>query len=169
MILNNRRFAQILFAVFTIATASAVMFSQRYRERYDHRGGVPEWQVDSEFKQDVFTFARVRYTSARGRWGGRGGHGRGWGGGGWETDYPDAELNFAFRLQQMTSLKVNPDSAVVDLIQDDLYNYPFLYMIEPGRLVFMEDEVVALRDYLLNGDFSRRFWGDDEYDNSATK
>ena len=167
MILNNRRFAQILFAVFTIATASAVMFSQRYRERYDHRGGVPEWQVDSEFKQDVFTFARVRYTSARGRWGGRGGHGRGWGGGGWETDYPDAELNFAFRLQQMTSLKVNPDSAVVDLIQDDLYNYPFLYMIEPGRLVFMEEEVVALRDYLLNGGFLMvdDFWGDDEYDN----
>lgn len=80
-------------------------------QRYDNRAGVPEWQVDSEFKQDVFTFARVQYSSGGGRGGhgGWGGRGRGWGRGGWATDYPDAELNFAFRLQQMTSLKVNPE------------------------------------------------------------
>tara|TARA_B100001093_G_scaffold433085_1_gene429858 strand:- start:167 stop:1018 length:852 start_codon:yes stop_codon:yes gene_type:complete len=138
-------------------------------QRYDNRAGVPEWQVDSEFKQDVFTFARVQYSSGGGRGGhgGWGGRGRGWGRGGWATDYPDAELNFAFRLQQMTSLKVNPDSVVVELTQRDLFNYPFLYIIEPGRLIFMDDEVTALRKYLLNGGFLMvdDFWGDDEYDN----
>jgi len=138
-------------------------------QRYNNRAGVPEWQVDSEFKQDVFTFARVQYTSGGGRGGhgGWGGRGRGWGRGGWATDYPDAELNFAFRLQQMTSLKVNPDSVVVELTQEDLFNYPFLYIIEPGRLIFMDDEVTALRKYLLNGGFLLvdDFWGDDEYDN----
>ena len=67
----------------------------------------------------------------------------------------------------MTSLKVNPNSIVVELTQPDLYNYPFLYIIEPGRLVFMEDEVAASRNYLLNGGFLMvdDFWGDAEYDN----
>jgi len=134
-------------------------------QRYDHRAGVPDWQVEEEFKQDVFTFARVQYSSSHGGYTG-GGWGRR-GRGNWATDYPDAELNFAYRLQQMTSLKVNPDSVVVELTQPDLYNYPFLYIIEPGRLVFMEDEVMALRTYLLNGGFLMvdDFWGDAEYDN----
>jgi hypothetical protein len=144
-------------------------FSQRHQS-YDNRAGVPDWQVDSEFKQDVFTFARVKYTSTRGG-GGHGGWGYGRrggrGGGGWQTDYPDAELNFAYRLQQMTSLKVNPDSTVVELTQPDLFNYPFLYIVEPGRLIFLEEEVTALREYLLNGGFLMidDFWGDSEYDN----
>ena len=27
------------------------------------RGGVPEWKNDERFKDDVFTFVRVRYSS----------------------------------------------------------------------------------------------------------
>ncbi len=40
-------------------------------------------------------------------------------------------------------------------------------MIEPGALVFPDEEVVALRRYLLNGGFLMvdDFWGDDEYEN----
>ncbi|MCH2387040.1 MAG: hypothetical protein MK240_02460, partial [Opitutales bacterium] len=68
-------------------------------QRYDNRAGVPDWQVDEEFKQDVFTFARVQYRSSHGGYT-RGGWGRR-GRGNWATDYPDAELNFAYRLQQM--------------------------------------------------------------------
>lgn len=134
-------------------------------QRYGNRAGVPDWQVDEEFKQDVFTFARVQYSSSHGEYT-RGGWGRR-GRSNWATDYSDAELNFAYRLQQMTSLKVNPDSIVVELTQPDLYNYPFLYIIEPRRLVFIEDEVVALHNYLLNGGFLMvdDFWGDVEYDN----
>nr|WP_221774567.1 DUF4159 domain-containing protein [Pelagicoccus albus] len=123
------------------------------------RAGVPEWEVPARFKHDVFTFARVQYDSFRGRgWGGRGR---------WAIDYPDAELNFAYRLQQMTSLKVNPDSAVVRLDEDNLADYPFLYMVEPGSLSFRETEVRALRDYLLNGGFLMvdDFWGDAEWEN----
>ncbi len=40
-------------------------------------------------------------------------------------------------------------------------------MIEPGSLTFSEDEVVALRRYLLNGGFLMvdDFWGEDEWFN----
>ena len=46
----------------------------------DDRAGVPMWENDPEFKNDVFTFVRVQYDS----YGGRGGvvGGGGWGGGG---------------------------------------------------------------------------------------
>jgi hypothetical protein len=125
----------------------------------DDRRGVPDWEVDPEFKNDVFTFVRVRW----GGWGGR----RGRGGGGWQTDYPDSDLNFSFRLQQLTSLKVNPQPKVLELTDDELFDHPFLYMIEPGSLIFTDEEVVALRRYLLSGGFLMvdDFWGEEEWEN----
>ena len=122
------------------------------------RAGVPDWKVDEKFKKDVFTFVRVQYDSYRG-FGRRGG--------GWETDWPDSDLNFSYRLQQLTSLKVDPTPIILRLTDQALFDYPFLYMIEPGALEFSEEEVVALRRYLLNGGFLMvdDFWGDAEYEN----
>ena len=53
------------------------------------------------------------------------------------------------------------------LTDERVYDYPFLYMIEPGMLSFSEEEVVALRRYLLNGGFLMvdDFWGDWEWEN----
>lgn len=120
------------------------------------RGDVPTWEVDKDFLSDTFTFARLRYDS----------HYNG-SGGDWSTDFPSSDLNFSLRLQQLTSMKVNPDPVVVSLTEDRLFDYPFLYMIEPGRLIFSDEEVVALRRYCLRGGFLMvdDFWGDEEYDN----
>jgi hypothetical protein len=154
---RSRRHARgVLLLVFAIVFTELPLAAQPMSDR----AGVPEWTIDPKFKHDVFTFARVRYESYGGgrRWGGRGR---------WATDYPDAELNLAFRLQQMTSLKVNPEPVVVELTQKNLGDYPFLYIVEPGRLVFREEEVVALRRYLLSGGFLMvdDFWGEEEWEN----
>ena len=124
------------------------------------RNGVPTWDNDVQMKEDVFTFVRVRYDSGYGR------YGRG-GGGGWATDFPDSDLNFSLRLQQLTSLKVNPNPIILDLTDPKLLDYPFLYMIEPGRMELSEEEVVALRKYCLNGGFLMvdDFWGEDQWEN----
>lgn len=121
------------------------------------RRGVPDWKIDEKFKDDVFTFVRVRYSS----------YGGGWGGNKWATDYPDADLNFSYRLQQLTSMHVNPDGVILELVDPALFDYPFIYIIEPGNLHFSEPEVKALRSYLLNGGFLMvdDFWGNDELDN----
>ena len=118
------------------------------------RNGVPEWTNDPNFEQDLFTFVRIRYSSYRG-----------WSR--WQTDYPDADLNFSYRLQQLTSLKVHPDGKILELTDPELFHYPFIYIIEPGDLSFTEEEVVALRRYLLNGGFLMvdDFWGEDEWTN----
>ena len=103
------------------------------------RAGVPDWEADPQFEKDVFTFVRVEYDSYRGR---------GRRGAGWDTDWPDSDLNFSYRLQQLTSLKVNPDPVILRLTDKKLFDYPFLYMIEPGEMYLSEDEVAALRKYL---------------------
>ncbi|TWU46356.1 hypothetical protein Poly51_57520 [Rubripirellula tenax] len=150
---------------FAVIGIGSVVLAQRGRWRRDDsietdRRGVPTWEVDSKFPADMFTFARVRYESY-------GGYGRG--GGGWRTDYPDSDLNFSLRLQQLTSMKVNPDPVVVELTDEKLFDYPFLYLIEPGALVFDQAEVEALRRYCYNGGFLMvdDFWGDAQYENLA--
>ncbi len=142
-------------------------------QRYYDRREVPYWEPDPEFSADVFTFVRIRYSSGYGGYGGRGrgrGYGRGYygrGGGGWATDYPDSDLNFSYRLHQLTSMEVDPEGLVLELTDPDLINYPFIYIVEPGGLVFSEPEVEALRGYLLNGGFLMvdDFWGEAEWYN----
>jgi hypothetical protein len=150
----------ILFALLLVAVATA-----QYRRNRDipnaDRGGVPEWKNDERFKHDVFTFVRIRYSdgySRRGRYGG-------WGGGKWATDYPDSDFNFSFRLQQLTSLDVNSDPVILELTDEKLFDYPWIYLIEPGNMYLEDDEVLALRKYLLNGGFLMvdDFWGESEW------
>lgn len=119
------------------------------------RNGVPVWTNDEAFKSDVFVFARVKYSS----WGGRGG-------GKWATDFPDADLNFSYRLKELTALDVDPYGKIVELTDEALFDYPFLYMIEPGSMVLEEEEVLALRKHLLNGGFLMvdDFWGEAEWE-----
>jgi hypothetical protein len=120
----------------------------------NNRKGVPEWEVDPHFKSDVFTFVRVEYSA----------YGRSYS---WQTDYPDSDLNFSYRLQQMTSLKVRNDPIHMPLTDEKLFDYPFLYMLEIGSMDLNEEEVAALRRYLTNGGFLMvdDFWGDYQYQN----
>ena len=119
----------------------------------------PTWPVSRELPDDNFVFARLRFNSAMG-WGRRRGGGR------WTTDYPDADLNFSYRLQQLTSLQVSPKGAIVDIVPEQLRHYPFIYMIEPGNIVLTDDEARTLREYLLNGGFLMvdDFWGEQEWE-----
>ncbi len=112
---------KVVFSVLSLIVSLAVVgmtlgqFRRgRYRDdpRMDDRAGVPEWETDQDFKKDVFTFVRVRYSSY-----GR----RGWRGG-WQTDYPDSDLNFSYRLQELTSLEVDPDGEILKLTDEELFD-----------------------------------------------
>jgi hypothetical protein len=130
------------------------------RQRQDPRNGVPNWEVDDRLPNDVFTFARVKYRSipSRPRIGGTER---------WIIDWPDAELNLSYRLNEMTSMKVHPDGKVVELDSPELYDYPFIYMIEPGDMALTDEDARNLRRYLLNGGFLMfdDFWGVYDYQN----
>jgi len=122
-----------------------------------HSTGTPNWTNAPGFDKDVFTFVRIKRN-------------RKWGSGGsWTTDTPDSDLNLSFRLQQVTSIKVNPNGRYLWLTDPDLFNYPFIYMVEPGTLSLDDEEVAALRKYLLNGGFLwvDDFWGEQEWEGMA--
>ena len=127
------------------------------REVPSHSTGTPNWTNAPGFEKDVFTFVRVRRERKPST------------GGSWWTDTPDSDLNLSYRLQQMTSLKVDPNGRYLHLTDSDLSDYPFIYMVEPGSLYLDDDEVVALRKYLLNGGFLMvdDFWGESEWQGMA--
>src|SRR6266513_654885 len=147
--------------------AAGLLFAQRRPRFPQPTSDFPRWKNTPPFEKDVFTFVRIRYST-------RERSSRRWGGGHqWWIDYPDADLNLTFRLQQMTSLKVDPDpeGRIIDINDPTLFRYPFIYIVEPGDLAFEDDEVKILRRYLLNGGFLMvdDFWGEDEWDNFASQ
>jgi len=107
----------------------------------------PNWTNPPGFAPDTFTFARIIFKSP-GRPALMG----------WLNDYPDADLNLSYRLQQLTSMRVDPDARVLKLTDLSLSEYPFIFAAQPGAMELSEEEAAALRKYLLNGGV---FWADD--------
>ncbi len=116
-----------------------------------------EKAIDPGFKEDVFTFARLRFDYDSGfRLGGNRV---------WDDDSPQADRNAIFRLYETTSLKVRPGLHFIDITTDDLAKYPFVYAASGGRILLSDEQAVCLRHYLLNGGFLMvdDFWGDDQW------
>lgn len=115
------------------------------------RSEFPIWDHKEGFRHDTFQFTRVKYASNSGY----GLNTR------WDNDYPDSDLNFSFRLQELTSIEVEPNPDALELTDDRLFDSPFVYMVAPGLMVLSDQEVYSLRRYLNNGGFLMMddFWG----------
>lgn len=137
-----------------IVLGLAVFGFAQSRPSRSPEAALPSWELKTSLKHDVFTFVRVRYNS------------QGFYRSQWDGDYPESDLNFSYRLQELTSLEVNPEAVVIQLMDESLFDYPFLYMISPGNIDLSEREVVNLRRYLENGGFLMidDFWGREEWE-----
>jgi hypothetical protein len=64
-------------------------------------------------------------------------------------------------------MKVDPDARVLRLTDPTVFDYPWIYMVEPGGLELKEEEIPVLRKYLLNGGvlMADDFWGQKQWDN----
>ncbi len=95
-----------------------------------------------------FTFARVAYNGGGGGswgWGRRGGRS-------WAMDFPSADDNMIRVLRRQTTLRINEPQRI-DLSDPQIFEIPFLYILEVGGLNLGEDEAENLREYLLRGGF----------------
>jgi hypothetical protein len=95
-----------------------------------------------------FQFARLAYNSNpafSGGWGGR------WGS--WTTDYPEAETHFLQGIRRLTRIQANPEGRNIRLLDEEIFDYPFLYAVEVGRWLLSDEETQRLREYLLRGGF----------------
>lgn len=120
-------------------------------EATPERGNIPEWELAPKFKRDCFTFVRIKYRSTRDR-----------SSYAWWTDYPDADLNLSWRLHQLTALKVDPNGKVIELLDENLFSYPFAFMSGVPAIEMSDEEIAFLRRYLLGGGFIMvdDFWGE---------
>jgi len=120
----------------------------------------PTWEIDDDLPEDLFTFARLNYPSGNHPYPMEYGRPK------WYTDYPDADLNISFRLQQLTSLLVNPNPVVVDIDAEKLRHFPFVYLVECGTMNLSDEQGKIMREWMLNGGFLMidDFWGDREWD-----
>lgn len=133
------------------------------READNPENPTPTWAIDPDFKEDVFSFARLQYVAQYDKYG----RGNTYAEKRWLIDFPACDLDLSYRLQQMTAIKVDPDGRVVKISDTNVFNYPFLYLIEPGRGFLSDAEIPLMRNYLLNGGFLMvdDFWGDREWEN----
>ena len=131
------------------------------RETARHSVEMPNWTNAPGFEKDVFTFARIIFKSrSDGRFPL-----------GWWVDYPDADLNLSYRLQQLTSMKVDPDARVLKLTDPTLFDFPLIYMEHAGYMQLNDEEIGHLRRHLLNGGalFVNDFWGTREWEGFAAQ
>lgn len=94
-------------------------------------------------------------------------------GGGWSTDYPDADLNFSTRLGELTKTPISkdqhtgePNHLIVPITDPLFFRCPFVMMFEVGNFYIDENEARILRDYLNKGGFLwvDDFWGTRAWD-----
>ena len=104
---------------------------------------------NGDLPEAEFHLARVKYNTRGG--GGSHGFSNPW----WAIDYPFAEEHFLPALRRLTNAEVANDSRHLDLSDDKIYDYPFLFLQQPGNGNWRpsEEDAKRLREHLLRGGF----------------
>jgi hypothetical protein len=68
----------------------------------------------------------------------------------WYIDAPAAEQNLSRRVKTATAIRVE-DPIVLTLDDPRLFQYPWIYFVEPGNLKMHDIDVANLREFLLRG------------------
>ena len=74
------------------------------------------------------------------------------GGGDWYAN-PSSLPNLLAAIAQRTTLPMEREEARVRLLDDQLWDYPFLHVTGHGNIRFSDAEVARLREYLARGGF----------------
>lgn len=103
------------------------------------------WPADSEF-----TFSRLIFSDnqrAIDDLGDRIGYPH------WQADCSESEPHFIAAMKRLTRVDTNADSQSISLLDERVFDYPFLYVVEAGFAAFSQPETETLREYLLRGGF----------------
>lgn len=103
---------------------------------------------DDRFAGLQWTFARVKYNSYAGD--ARTNLRIGYWEEPWAIDAPAAEQNLTRRLSSVTAIQV-ADPVVLTLDDDTIWQYPWLYIVEPSNLNLTDAQATVLREHLLRG------------------
>lgn len=90
-------------------------------------------------------------------------------GGSWSIDFPKADRQFLYVMERTLGWDIFPCENPISLADPHLRSFPFLYMLEVGRMQLSEAEIENFRSYLLAGGFAYidDFWDTNEWSNWA--
>ncbi|MBX2882256.1 MAG: DUF4159 domain-containing protein [Granulosicoccus sp.] len=71
----------------------------------------------------------------------------------WQADCSESEPHFIAAMNRLTRVDTNDQSQSISLLDERLYDYPMLYVVEAGFASFSQAEADSLREYLLRGGF----------------
>jgi len=129
----------ILFGILVLPIGLKAQFGMRNRQ-------VQQFAENSPY-DGRFTFVRIRYSI-----GGVGGDFRQ--DIKWAHDYPRGERHFTKILSELSTMRVRTSvSNIFSFTDPELFKYPVAYLCEAGFWHPTEEEVVALRNYLMKGGF----------------
>ncbi|MBI1353148.1 MAG: DUF4159 domain-containing protein [Acidobacteria bacterium] len=69
----------------------------------------------------------------------------------WHIDSPAAERHFLQGLRRLSNIDARSKEQYVSPADEDFFDYPWLYAVEPGHWDLTAEEVEKLREYLLRG------------------
>lgn len=153
-----RRFTLATLAALLILVAIALMLS----------GSLSAWQLpfrqypgvehedyplppDSDEKTE-WVFARLMYPAVLG-FGFRGNPDWKHGDANWTIDYPASDRHLSAEIRRLTRIHARSVEQPIDLDDDDVYNYPWLYAVEVGYWNLTDAQIVKFREYLARGGF----------------
>ncbi len=71
----------------------------------------------------------------------------------WMIDSPAAERHFLQGVRRLSNVNARSKEVYVRATDKDVFDYPWLYAVEPGHWDITEEEAEALREYMLRGGF----------------
>lgn len=73
---------------------------------------------------------------------------------GWAHNYPNSDENFNEFIEQSTGIDIQVLSyRIVDLGSEEVFEYPFAYVSEPGEMELTDQEVENFRQFIERGGF----------------
>lgn len=99
---------------------------------------------------DKFTFVRIQYNMGEFGMGFRFRYGNQ---SSWRVDYPSADENFLLALARGTYLPIEERALSFSLDNEELFDFPFAYLVEAGYMQLTQEEADFLREWLLRGGF----------------
>lgn len=126
---------RVIWLVLLTLLAGTAAWSQGYRNRYSIYQNEPP---ATELVVARLKFGTNGYIGHRG----------------WSHNYPASDENFNEFIRRATGINVDVMSyRVVELGSEEIFDYPFVYVSEPGEMELSSLEVSHLREYIRRGGF----------------
>jgi hypothetical protein len=144
------RSAGLVLLVLTLASllmTQGLLFAQgrfqNYWARYEREMQDPIDDPPDALRPSEFVFARLRYRSNR--------DGRAYAR--WGIDANKGDRLFLWHLTRLTRIDTRPIEQIVDIDDDDIFNWPFLFAVSPGDWILNESQARRLALYFERGGF----------------